>query len=183
MIITVNQYPVFPWILTNYESEELDLTQPANFRDLSKPIGALNSDRRNEFIERYNNWDNNCLITPFHYGTHYSTAAFTLGWLIRLEPFYSAYLGLQDGQMEDETRLFTSISDSWIGSLMGGQQNVKELIPEFYYLPEMLTGLENNPVLDNVRLPPWAKSPQHFIRLNRMALESDLGKDFYFVIY
>lgn len=32
----LNQYPVFPWVLTNYESEELDLTLPANFRDLSK---------------------------------------------------------------------------------------------------------------------------------------------------
>lgn len=63
-----SQYPVFPWILTNYESEELDLTQPANFRDLSKPVGALNSERRNEFIERYNNFDPSCLITPFHYG-------------------------------------------------------------------------------------------------------------------
>ena len=63
-----SQYPVFPWILTNYESEELDLTQPANFRDLSKPVGALNSERRNDFIERYNNFDPACLITPFHYG-------------------------------------------------------------------------------------------------------------------
>lgn len=32
----LNQYPVFPWVLTNYESEELDLTLPGNFRDLSK---------------------------------------------------------------------------------------------------------------------------------------------------
>lgn len=32
----LNQYPVFPWILTNYESEELDLSQPSNYRDLSK---------------------------------------------------------------------------------------------------------------------------------------------------
>ena len=32
----LNQYPVFPWVLTNYESEELDLTVSANFRDLSK---------------------------------------------------------------------------------------------------------------------------------------------------
>lgn len=170
----LNQYFVFPWILTNYESEELDLTQPANFRDLSKPVGALNSERRNEFIERYNNWDTSCLIPPFFYGTHYSTAAFTLSWLIRLEPFYSAYLALQDGQMEEETRLFTSISDSWIGSLMGGQQNVKELTPEWFYLPEMLTGTEATPLLENVKLPKWAKSPQHFIRLHRMALESDL---------
>lgn len=32
----LNQYPVFPWVITNYDSEELDLTLPSNFRDLSK---------------------------------------------------------------------------------------------------------------------------------------------------
>lgn len=34
----LNQYPVFPWVITNYDSEELDLTLPSNFRDLSKVI-------------------------------------------------------------------------------------------------------------------------------------------------
>ncbi|CAG2101375.1 unnamed protein product [Medioppia subpectinata] len=167
----LNQYPVFPWILTNYESNELDLAQPTNFRDLSKPIGALNSDRRSDFIERYNTWDNSNNVPAFHYGTHYSTAAFTLGWLIRLQPFYSTYLSLQDGRLEDESRLFTSIRDAWVASLMGGQQNVKELIPEFFYLPEILN---SNHILDDVELPVWAESPEHFIRLHRMALESDL---------
>lgn len=37
----LNQYPVFPWVLTNYDSEELDLTIPGNFRDLSKVIVFL----------------------------------------------------------------------------------------------------------------------------------------------
>ncbi|CAG9133049.1 unnamed protein product [Plutella xylostella] len=40
----LNQYPVFPWVLTNYESEELDLSQPSNYRDLSKvsrPSGMM----------------------------------------------------------------------------------------------------------------------------------------------
>ncbi|KAA0188558.1 hypothetical protein HAZT_HAZT009193 [Hyalella azteca] len=32
----LNQYPVFPWVVTNYESVELDLSQPSNYRDLSK---------------------------------------------------------------------------------------------------------------------------------------------------
>lgn len=32
----LNQYPVFPWVLTNYETKELDLSQPSNYRDLSK---------------------------------------------------------------------------------------------------------------------------------------------------
>lgn len=32
----LNQYPVFPWVLVNYDSNEIDLTLPSNFRDLSK---------------------------------------------------------------------------------------------------------------------------------------------------
>lgn len=167
----LNQYHVFPWILTNYDGKELDLSQPTNFRDLSKPIGALNSERREEFIERYGSWDNN-LVPAFHYGTHYSTAAFTLGWLIRIQPFASIYLSLQDGSIEDESRLFTSVRDSWISSLMGGQQNVKELIPEFFYLPELF--YRNGGVMADIDLPQWAESPEHFIRIHRTALESDL---------
>jgi len=34
----LGQYPVFPWILNDYTSEELDLHNPAVFRDLSKVI-------------------------------------------------------------------------------------------------------------------------------------------------
>ncbi|KAH0239987.1 beach-domain-containing protein, partial [Aureobasidium melanogenum] len=36
----LTQYPVFPWILADYTSEELDLTDPRSFRDLSKPMGC-----------------------------------------------------------------------------------------------------------------------------------------------
>lgn len=32
----LNQYPIFPWILSNYTSEKLDLSEASNFRDLSK---------------------------------------------------------------------------------------------------------------------------------------------------
>lgn len=36
----LNQYPVFPWILCDYESSTLDLSNPAVYRDLSRPMGA-----------------------------------------------------------------------------------------------------------------------------------------------
>ncbi len=39
------QYPVFPWILADYTSEDLDLTNPKTFRDLSKPMGAQTDPR------------------------------------------------------------------------------------------------------------------------------------------
>ena len=32
----LNQYPVFPWILRDYTSKQLDLSNPDTFRDLSK---------------------------------------------------------------------------------------------------------------------------------------------------
>ena len=41
----LTQYPVYPWIITDYVSEELDLFNPGIYRDLSKPIGAINQER------------------------------------------------------------------------------------------------------------------------------------------
>jgi neurobeachin len=175
----MNQYPVFPWVLTNYESRELDLSQPSNYRDLSKPIGALNPSRREYFEERYETWDTPG-IPPFHYGTHYSTSAFTLNWLIRLEPFTTMFLALQGGKFDHADRLFSSVSLSW-KNCQRDTSDVKELIPEWYFLPEMfynhseyrLGAREDGKVVGDVELPPWAKSPEEFVRINRMALESE----------
>ena len=36
----LNQYPVFPWVISNYESHDLDLSLPSNYRDLSKVLYA-----------------------------------------------------------------------------------------------------------------------------------------------
>lgn len=41
----LTQYPVFPWIIADYVSEILDLKKSATFRDLSKPVGALDPKR------------------------------------------------------------------------------------------------------------------------------------------
>ena len=48
-----HQYPVFPWVLSDYTSRNLDLSSPASFRDLSKPIGAVNDERLLFFRERF----------------------------------------------------------------------------------------------------------------------------------
>jgi len=47
------QYPVFPWILADYESEELDLSHPATFRDFCRPMGAQSPERLEQFKKRY----------------------------------------------------------------------------------------------------------------------------------
>ncbi|KAG1699369.1 Neurobeachin [Nymphon striatum] len=175
----LNQYPVFPWVLTNYESNELDLSLPSNYRDLSKSVGALNPSRRAFFEERYNTWEHE-QIPPFHYGTHYSTAAFTLNWLIRVEPFTTLFLALQEGKFDHANRMFSSVALSW-KNCQRDTSDVKELIPEFFYLPEMFPNKnkykfgkqEDGSPVDDVELPPWAGSPEEFVRINRMALESE----------
>lgn len=38
----LTQYPIFPWVIADYNSDKIDLNQKKTYRDLSKPIGALN---------------------------------------------------------------------------------------------------------------------------------------------
>ncbi|KAL0973092.1 hypothetical protein UPYG_G00198850 [Umbra pygmaea] len=175
----LNQYPVFPWVITNYESEELDLTLPANFRDLSKPIGALNPKRAVFYADRYDTWEEE-QTPPHHYNTHYSSTNATLRWLLRIEPFTTFFLNVNHNKFDHPDRTFSAITHSW----RQGQRDtsdVKELIPEFYYLPEMfgnsngyhLGQREDGNMVGDVELPPWANTPEDFVRINRMALESE----------
>ncbi|OQS03787.1 hypothetical protein THRCLA_03918 [Thraustotheca clavata] len=173
------QYPIFPWVLADYTSDTLNLTNPSTFRDLSRPIGAQNDASMSFFQERYKVLEMEYLrfnsspmmaddmphLPPFHYGTHYSCSAFVIGV----------------GKVDHADRLFHSIDASY-RSCTSNPSDVRELIPEFFYLPEFLVNVnqfpfgnkQNGEVVDNVILPPWAQGSQHnFIHLHRLALESD----------
>ncbi|XP_021314979.1 BEACH domain-containing protein B isoform X2 [Sorghum bicolor] len=52
----LTQYPIFPWILADYSSEKLDFNKSSTFRDLSKPVGALDAKRFKAFEDRYLNF-------------------------------------------------------------------------------------------------------------------------------
>ena len=75
----VNQYYVFPWVLRDYQSEMIDLSDPKVYRDLSKPMGALNSDKLLEFQKKYQ-----CNGGDHLYGSHYSTSLFIFYYMVRL---------------------------------------------------------------------------------------------------
>ncbi|KAF5820568.1 putative transcription factor WD40-like family [Helianthus annuus] len=178
----LTQYPVFPWVLADYESENLDLTDENSFRKLDKPMGCQTEEGEDEFKKRYESWDDP-EIPKFHYGSHYSSAGIVLFYLLRLPPFSTENQKLQGGQFDHADRLFNSVRDTWSSAAgRGNTSDVKELIPEFFYMPEFL---ENRFDLDlgekqsgekvgDVGLPPWAKgSAREFIRKHREALESD----------
>ncbi|KAL2132914.1 hypothetical protein VTI74DRAFT_3163 [Chaetomium olivicolor] len=177
----LTQYPVFPWVLADYTSEELDLTNPATFRDLSKPMGAQSPTRAADFAMRYKSLAE-IGETPFHYGTHYSSAMIVSSYLIRLPPFVQSFILLQGGTFDHPDRLFFSIEGAWTSASRENGSDVRELIPEFFYLPDFLTNINGYNFgvrqggggrVDNVILPPWAKGdPKIFIAKHREALES-----------
>ncbi|CEP07883.1 hypothetical protein [Parasitella parasitica] len=180
----LTQYPVFPWILADYRSQELNLNDAKTFRDLTKPMGAQTAERRREFAERYKQWGETNDPTPaFHYGTHYSSAMIVCSFLIRLEPFTQHYLKLQGGTFDHADRLFDSIGKAWESASEKNMGDVRELIPEFFYLPEFLTNVNRfnfgvkqgtGEAIDSIVLPPWAHGdPKIFIQRHREALESD----------
>ncbi|XP_077245423.1 protein SPIRRIG-like [Tasmannia lanceolata] len=178
----LTQYPVFPWVLADYESETLDLADPNTFRKLDKPMGCQTEEGEEEFMKRYESWDDPD-VPKFHYGSHYSSAGIVFFYLLRLPPFSTENLKLQGGQFDHADRLFNSVRDTWLSAAgKGNTSDVKELIPEFFYMPEFLENRfhldlgekQSGEKVDDVLLPPWAKgSAREFIQKHREALESD----------
>ena len=127
----LSQYPVFPWIISDYTSSILNLNNPRIFRDLSKPIGALNRTRLDNLLERYQNLDGFPENEKFLYGSHYSSPGAILHYLIRQEPFTTLFIQLQSGRFDCPDRLFFSMVSCW-NSCLTSSSDVKELIPEYF---------------------------------------------------
>ncbi|RLO04686.1 hypothetical protein DYB28_009772, partial [Aphanomyces astaci] len=141
----ITQYPIFPWVLSDYASAQLDLEDPATFRDLTKPIGAQSPHGVQAATQRYHS---TTAEFPYHFGASYSSQASVLTYLMRMAPFTQASNALPE----------SSLQPLW------------ELVPELYMTAEGLLSAE----FGNVVLPPWAnESVDTFIRLHRQALESD----------
>ncbi|XP_072898011.1 protein FAN isoform X2 [Hemitrygon akajei] len=170
----LSQYPVFPWIIADYTSSELDLTNPGTFRDLGKPVGALNKERLLRLLSRYREMPE----PKFMYGSHYSSPGYVLFYLVRAAPEYM--LCLQNGKFDNADRMFNSFAETWKNCLEGAT-DFKELIPEFYgtsssfivnSLKLDLGTRQGGQAVDSVELPPWASDPDDFLQKNREALES-----------
>nr|XP_020480680.1 protein FAN [Monopterus albus] len=170
----LSQYPVFPWVIADYTGTKLDLTNPATFRDLSKPVGALNKERLDRLLARYR-----AMPEPrFMYGSHYSSPGYVLFYLVRVVPEHM--LCLQNGRYDHPDRIFNSICETWKNCLEGAT-DFKELIPEFYgndcsFLENKLCldlgRRQNGRLVGDIILPPWASDASDFLEKHRAALES-----------
>jgi factor associated with neutral sphingomyelinase activation len=102
----LSRYPVFPWVIADFSSPKLDLNRPETFRDLSKPVGALNQERLDYFKARHQGMQD--MEESFLYGTHYSVPGYVLYYLIRTMPEHM--LCLQNGKFDTADRMFYSIN-------------------------------------------------------------------------
>lgn len=175
----LSRYPVFPWVIADFQSDKLDLNNSSTFRDLTKPVGALNSKRLEYFQQRLAGMGD--MEDSFLYGTHYSAPGYVLYYLVRSMP--EQMLCLQNGKFDAPDRMFFSVLNCF-NCAMTNHADVKELIPEFYSTDDncdflinarglQLGATQNGDRVNDVHLPPWARSGRDFIRKNRKALESD----------
>ena len=179
------QHPVFPWILADYSSSHLNLTVQQSFRNLRRPIAVQKEGSEDKYLKNYNILASDCsglgaLMGPYHYASHYSNTGIVLHFLVRVPPFTAEFIKFQDGNFDLPDRSFHKLATSWLMASEVSASDVKELIPQLFYLPEMFNNAENfnlgvrqnGASVDNVELPPWAPDARAFIKIHRQALES-----------
>ena len=222
------QYPVFPWILTDYAKNEIN--QKTDIRNLSLPMGMLEINDKSElrietFKEIYESVKNDLNeldpdfnyqeylkkgeeyydiylqkkfkeksdVTyiqpnqlPYFFGTHYSNPTYVSHYLTRVFPFSLIAIEIQGEKFDDPDRLFTSMKKTF-ESATTLKDDVRELIPEFYTLPEMFLNINNLnlsqnkvnsenkiAVINDVELPPWSNNFAYtFVIQLRKNLEND----------
>jgi hypothetical protein len=189
----LSQYPVFPWTIMLTANTDPSLVQlfqqdfdqfllKLETRDLTKTVGAIgDKERLKNFIKRFNSahlFDKN--VPPYYYGSHYSTPAIVIYFLIRLYPYSEGAMDFQSGVFDIADRLFHSISKCFKNT-MEEMSDIRELIPEFFYLPEMYLNvnkldlgiLHTQERVNNVELPVWSdQNPYKMVYVMRRHLES-----------
>ncbi|KAH9412721.1 hypothetical protein DERP_006688, partial [Dermatophagoides pteronyssinus] len=196
------QYPVFPFVLSDYSSQILNLLDGRCYRDLAKPIAVQKKEREKYYIDQYDYIEaenrnirdhhaktkktdvvqSSITSIPYHYGAHYSNSGIVLYYLVRLPPYTQMFLHYQDRNFDLPDRSFHSIQTTWRLATEDSTNGFKEMIPEFFYLPEFLQNFErfnlgirqNGERVDSVKLPPWSRgNARLFTLINRQALESN----------
>jgi hypothetical protein len=169
-----SQYPVFPLVVK-------DASDTFELRELDKPVGMCGDAKRSSaIIDRFSSKASFDNVSPFHYGSHYSSPTFVFNFLVRLPPFDKGCRLIHNGSFDLADRTFFSLSQT-LRNIREETGDLRELIPEFFSLPEMAINLNNldfglthlNERVHHVVLPKVSKDNSYLLVLQlRELLES-----------
>ena len=144
----IYQYPIFP-LLFIYKKKSGEITNLDEYlkRDMDKQIGlqtkTSQSSKRKEEIEKA--YQVSILEVEevglnaediFYFNTHYSNALYVTNYMLRIFPYSFCSIEILGTGFDDPNRLFSSIEDNF-DNAFSQKGDIRELIPEYYYLPEM----------------------------------------------
>ena len=139
------------------------------------------AERQAKFKSKYEDVDSFIAMNDrFHCGSHYSNPGIVLHYLTRISPYIDACAELHGKSLDKPDRTFHSVQDS-LFSALNDHTDVRELIPEFFFMPEMYMNLnkvdfgvkQDGVLVDDVILPQWCnQDPYLFVIYMREAIES-----------
>ena len=144
----IYQYPIFP-LLFIYKKKSGEISNLDEYlkRDMDKQIGlqtkTSQSSKRKEEIEKA--YQISILEVEevglnaediFYFNTHYSNALYVTNYMLRIFPYSFCSIEILGTGFDDPNRLFSSIEDNF-DNAFSQKGDIRELIPEYYYLPEM----------------------------------------------
>ena len=101
------------------------------------------NDSDNKIIELYEK--------RYFYSSHYSNPFYVVHYMYKIFPYCCCAIELQGDGFDKRERQFISIIESW-KNCMNENTDVRELIPEFYFLPEMFVNLNKINFWENEKI-------------------------------
>lgn len=206
------QYPVFPLFFiydkiqeNNFKRYERKLNAHIGFQQSTNKAKQRKQMIQKSFNEEMKELDEDNEIdgdenrkpeSPSYFQTHFSTHIYTCGFLIRVFPYSFLSIELQGSGFDSPNRLFFGIENSFY-NISCTKSDLRELIPEFYYFPEMFSNINkinfkkraNDIPVNNVIMPhdicqlgkEKDKNNRNSINLDDSYENSDYFKSFKFV--
>lgn len=160
-----SMYPIFPWVIAKYK-DRLDMNDPSIFRDLTKPLGSIGTERFKLLLDEF------YPECGFFYSSAHSSPLSLSVYHVRMEPFSTKQVDLQSGHFEDPNRQLRDLQDMYHN--VTNAMNYTELSPEFFTMPEIFVNDNEFPLMPEIVLPWGCESPDHFVYLHRKILESNI---------
>ena len=192
----LNQYPVFPWIITDYASKTLtvlETKEETKIRKFNTPMGMMDitpeaAARKKSYLDLWKSEkeeddpdEEKGNLDRFR--SHYSTSLYATYYLVRVFPYSYIRIELQGKDFDDPNRLFNSVKNSF-NNAISQKADLRELVPELFYLPELFYNYNNlnlgtinienkETILNDVEMPKWANGNGYiFINKHKKMLES-----------